>query len=42
MKAQPFDTILGKIEFDAKGDVKHSGYVEWTVKDGKFQVVPQG
>ena len=42
MKGQPFDTILGKIEFDAKGDVKHSGYVEWTVKDGKFQVVPQG
>jgi branched-chain amino acid transport system substrate-binding protein len=40
MKGQPFDTILGKIEFDAKGDVKQSGYVIWTIKDGKFQVVP--
>ncbi len=40
MKATAFDTILGKIEFDAKGDVKGSGYVIWTIKDGKFQVVP--
>jgi branched-chain amino acid transport system substrate-binding protein len=39
MKSQPFDTILGKIEFDSKGDVKKSGYVIWTVKDGKFEVV---
>jgi branched-chain amino acid transport system substrate-binding protein len=39
MHGQPFDTILGKIEFDQKGDVKKSGYVIWTVKDGKFQVV---
>ncbi len=40
MKSQPFDTILGKIQFDAKGDVTQSGYVIWTIKDGKFQVVP--
>jgi len=40
MKGQPFDTILGKIEFDSKGDVKQSGYVMWTIKDGQFQVVP--
>ncbi len=40
MKAQPFDTILGKVEFDQKGDVKKSGYVIWTIKDGKFQVLP--
>ncbi len=40
MKSQPFDTILGKIEFDAKGDVKQAGYVIWTIKDGQFQVVP--
>ena len=39
IKGQPFDTILGKIEFDAKGDVKKSGFVMWTIKDGKFQVV---
>jgi len=38
LKGQPFDTILGKIEFNAKGDVKESGYIIWTIKDGKFQV----
>jgi branched-chain amino acid transport system substrate-binding protein len=40
MKGQPFDTILGKIEFDAKGDVKQSGFVIWTIKDGQFAVLP--
>jgi branched-chain amino acid transport system substrate-binding protein len=40
MKSRPFDTILGKIEFDAKGDVKGSGFVMWTIKDGKLQVLP--
>jgi branched-chain amino acid transport system substrate-binding protein len=40
MKSEPFDTILGRIEFDAKGDVKQSGYIMWTIKDGKFVVVP--
>lgn len=42
MKSQPFDTILGKIEFDSKGDVKGSNYVMWTIKDGKLQVLPDG
>jgi branched-chain amino acid transport system substrate-binding protein len=40
MKSRPFDTILGKVEFDAKGDVKGSGFVMWTIKDGKFQALP--
>jgi branched-chain amino acid transport system substrate-binding protein len=39
LKSQPFDTILGKIEFNEKGDVKESGYIIWTIKDGKFQVL---
>lgn len=39
LKSQPFDTILGRIEFNEKGDVKQSGYVIWTIKDGKFQVL---
>jgi len=39
MKGQPFDTILGKVEFNDKGDVKASGYVLWSIKDGKLQVV---
>jgi branched-chain amino acid transport system substrate-binding protein len=37
MKSQPFDTIQGQIEFDAKGDLKVADYVIWTVKDGKLQ-----
>jgi len=40
LKSQTFDTILGKIEFDAKGDLKEAGYVIWTVKDGKLQELP--
>lgn len=31
-----FDTALGTIEFDKKGDVVHSPYVIWRVKDGKW------
>ncbi len=39
MKSTPFDTTLGTIEFDSKGDLKQPGFVVWTVKDGKFTVV---
>ncbi len=31
-----FDTALGPIEFDRKGDVVHSPYVVWQVKDGRW------
>jgi branched-chain amino acid transport system substrate-binding protein len=41
IKGQPFDTIQGNIEFDAKGDLKVADYVIWTVKDGKLQELPQ-
>ncbi len=40
IKSQPFDTIQGTIEFDAKGDLKVADYVIWTVKDGKLQELP--
>ena len=40
MKSRSFDTILGKVEFDEKGDVKGSGFVMWTIKDGKLQPLP--
>jgi len=40
MKSRPFDTILGKVEFDDKGDVKGSGFVMWSLKDGKLQPIP--
>ena len=42
MKGRSFDTILGKVEFDDKGDVKGSGFVMWTIKDGKFVALPAG
>lgn len=42
MKGQPFDTVMGRIEFDSKGDLKEAGYVIWTVKDDKLQVLPSG
>jgi branched-chain amino acid transport system substrate-binding protein len=40
IKSRPFDTIQGRIEFDAKGDLKVADYVIWTVKDGKLQELP--
>lgn len=40
IKGQPFDTIQGNIEFDAKGDLKIADYVIWSVKDGKLQEMP--
>jgi branched-chain amino acid transport system substrate-binding protein len=40
LKSQPFDTIQGQIEFDAKGDLKVADYVIWTIKDGKLQELP--
>jgi branched-chain amino acid transport system substrate-binding protein len=40
LKSQPFDTILGTIQFNEKGDVKESGYIIWTIKGGKFVVLP--
>jgi branched-chain amino acid transport system substrate-binding protein len=34
-----FDTVLGKIGFDEKGDVKAPGYVFYVWKDGKYDYV---
>jgi branched-chain amino acid transport system substrate-binding protein len=31
-----FDTAMGTLEFDAKGDIKGSYYVVWVVKNGEF------
>lgn len=31
-----FDTAMGTIEFNGKGDIKGSYYVMWVVKDGEF------
>ena len=39
LKAGSFDTVLGKIGFDAKGDVKAPTYVVYRWHDGKFAEV---
>jgi len=37
LHAMEFDVALGKIRFDAKGDVTASPYVVWITKNGKFE-----
>lgn len=36
LKSNRFDTVLGKIGFDAKGDMDAPGYVFYAWKDGKY------
>jgi branched-chain amino acid transport system substrate-binding protein len=36
MRSQPWDTIIGKLAFDAKGDLTSSTYVWYVFKDGKY------
>jgi branched-chain amino acid transport system substrate-binding protein len=36
MRSQTFDTVLGKVGFDAKGDVTAPGYVFYEWKNGKY------
>jgi len=40
LKSGKFDTALGKIGFDAKGDVTAPGYVFYVWKSGKYVTVP--
>jgi branched-chain amino acid transport system substrate-binding protein len=39
LKSQKFETVLGPIGFDAKGDVTAPGYVFYVWKDGKYDYV---
>jgi len=39
LKAEKFDTVLGKIGFDAKGDVTAPGYVVYVWKKGAYDYV---
>ncbi|MTJ83085.1 MAG: branched-chain amino acid ABC transporter substrate-binding protein [Telmatospirillum sp.] len=39
LKSEKFDTVLGKIGFDAKGDITAPGYVFYVWKDGKYHTV---
>jgi branched-chain amino acid transport system substrate-binding protein len=40
IREKTFQTCLGPVEFDAKGDLKKTNYILWTVQDGNFVVVP--
>lgn len=35
LRSGAFDTVVGRLEFDEKGDRKSPAYVMWTWKDGK-------
>ncbi len=37
---QSFDTCMGQIKFDEKGDPKQSNFIIWTVKQNKFVAMP--
>jgi branched-chain amino acid transport system substrate-binding protein len=39
LRANKFDTVLGEIGFDEKGDVTAPGYVFYVWKDGKYDYV---
>lgn len=39
LHGEEFQTAMGKLRFDKKGDITASYYVIWVVKDGKFVVV---
>lgn len=40
LRAQAFETVIGKIGFDAKGDVTAPGYVFYEWKNGKYDYAP--
>ena len=44
IKAGAWDTVLGKMEFDAKGDIKQIDYVvyKWDAKGGYTEIEPEG
>ncbi len=44
IKAGAWDTVLGKLEFDAKGDIKQLDYVvyRWDAKGGYAEINPKG
>ncbi|MEE9589656.1 MAG: branched-chain amino acid ABC transporter substrate-binding protein [Hyphomicrobiaceae bacterium] len=41
LRSNEFDTVLGKIAFDAKGDIKDSGFIWYIWKSGRYVQVEQ-
>ena len=44
IKAAAWDTVIGTLEFDAKGDIKQLDYVvyKWDDKGGYAEINPKG
>lgn len=40
LRATRFETCLGPVEFNDKGDLKQTNYVIWTVENGAFTILP--
>ncbi len=40
LRSQSWDTVIGKLGFDAKGDLTSSTYVWYVFKDGKYSEAP--
>ena len=40
LRSQTWDTVIGKLGFDAKGDLTSSTYVWYVFKDGKYSEAP--
>jgi branched-chain amino acid transport system substrate-binding protein len=40
LRATRFDTCLGPVEFNEKGDLKQPNYIIWTVENGNYTVLP--
>jgi len=40
LRSQTWDTVIGKLGFDAKGDLTSSTYVWYVFKDGKYAEAP--
>lgn len=40
LRSKTFNTVLGPVAFNDKGDMKESNDILWTIKDGKFVPAP--
>ncbi len=41
MRSSEFETVLGKISFDQKGDITTAGFVWYVWKDGEYVALPR-
>ena len=41
LRTHSFDTVIGKVSFDAKGDMNSPGYVMYEWQDGVYRILPE-